>query len=156
MLAMDLQEIQELDSSKIIQAKLNEAIKHHQGDLIVEDNSLEFESIKPLPGPLIKWFLQTLGNEGLYQLAQKTGSQKCTNGIVIGYYNHAAKDIRFFESKISGTIVAPKGNMDFGWGALFKPDGADKTYGEMDKAEKEPYNPRIKALRKLQEYLENK
>ena len=37
MLEMDLPEIQGIDAKKIIEAKLEEATKHHAGEFIVED-----------------------------------------------------------------------------------------------------------------------
>ena len=40
---IDLPEIQELDPQKIITAKLQEAQKHVQGGVIVEDTSLYFQ-----------------------------------------------------------------------------------------------------------------
>ena len=62
---IDLTEIQSVDPKEIIEHKLNEAKKHMKGNLVVEDTSLYFEALNGLPGPLIKWFLKTVGNEGL-------------------------------------------------------------------------------------------
>ena len=36
--------------------------------VICEDTSLGFNSLKGLPGPYIKWFLEKLGHEGLNNL----------------------------------------------------------------------------------------
>ena len=153
MLDLDLPEIQEVDLNKIIRAKLLAATKAHDGDLIVEDVSLEFAAIAPLPGPLIKWFLKTMGNQGLYDFAEKLDSQKAINKVMIGYYKAASQQMHFFESSFPGMIVAPRGNLDFGWGPNFQPEGSQKTYGEMEKSEKEKFSPRFAALKKLQEYL---
>lgn len=68
-LTIDLPEIQEIDSKKIIEAKLHAAREHHAGAYVVEDTSLSFDGMNGLPGPLIKWFLKTIGNDGLYKLA---------------------------------------------------------------------------------------
>ncbi|MBA3733078.1 non-canonical purine NTP pyrophosphatase [Patescibacteria group bacterium] len=70
-LDIDIPEIQDIDANKIIKAKLEEAQKHHAGEFIVEDNSLYLEALNGLPGPLIKWFMKTIGNDGLYKLAIK-------------------------------------------------------------------------------------
>src|SRR3989344_6958047 len=64
-LDIDLPEVQSLDAHEIIKAKLEEAKKHQTGEFIVEDTSLYFEALKGLPGPLIKWFMKTIGNDGL-------------------------------------------------------------------------------------------
>ena len=69
-LDMDLVEIQSTDAHEIIRAKLNEALKYHEGELIVEDTSLYLSCLNGLPGPLIKWFLKSIGNEGIYNLTK--------------------------------------------------------------------------------------
>ena len=59
-LDVDLPEIQDIDAQNIIRFKLLEALRHHAGEFIVEDTSLYFDCLKGLPGPLIKWFLETI------------------------------------------------------------------------------------------------
>lgn len=153
-LAIDLPEIQELDPKKIIEAKLHAAREHHGGAFIVEDTSLTFDGMNGLPGPLIKWFLKTIGNEGLYALTKTfgTGAEAKT---VIGYADETGR-IEYFEGSLHGTIVAPRGDKDFGWGPIFKPDGHDKTYGEMEREEKHALSMRALATRKLKEFLDTK
>ncbi len=112
-LDMDLPEIQEIDAHKIIRAKLAEAQKHHHGEFIVEDTSLYFEAMHGLPGPLIKWFIETVGNEGLYKIAQAFSNFNAEAKTIIGYSN-PDKEITFFEGSIQGTIVVPRGE-GFGW-----------------------------------------
>ena len=70
-LDIDLPEIQSLDAQEIIKAKLEEAQKDQTGEFIVEDNSLYLEGLNGLPGPLIKWFEEALGNEGIALIADK-------------------------------------------------------------------------------------
>jgi inosine/xanthosine triphosphate pyrophosphatase family protein len=54
-LELDLEEIQEFDAHKVIQAKMKEAFKHYKsGDaFIIEDTSLYLDGLNGLPGPLI-------------------------------------------------------------------------------------------------------
>ena len=59
-LNIDLIEIQSIDSQEIIEHKLNEAKKHHSGNFVVEDTSLELVAMKGLPGPLIKFFEKSI------------------------------------------------------------------------------------------------
>jgi hypothetical protein len=42
---IDLAELQEIDPHKIIEAKLIEARKHHDGEFIVEDTSLYMDCL---------------------------------------------------------------------------------------------------------------
>ncbi len=152
-LDIDLMEIQDIDPEVIIKAKLEEAVKHHHGELIVEDTSLYFEGLNGLPGPLIKWFMKTLGNEGLSQLSEKLDNKNAIAKTIIGY----AKDkdnIQFFEGSIKGKIVfPPRGDTKFGWDPIFQPDGYDKTFAEMDPEEKNNISMRKIATQKLKDFL---
>jgi inosine triphosphate pyrophosphatase len=154
-LTIDLPEIQEIDSRKIIEAKLNAAREHHEGAFIVEDTSLTFDGMNGLPGPLIKWFLKTLGNEGLYALAKTFGNCDAEAKTVIGYADENG-NVEYFEGSLHGTINAPRGDKDFGWGPIFMPDGHDKTYGEMERDEKSALSMRAVAARKLKDFLESR
>ena len=153
-LDIDLLEMQEIDAHAVIRAKLEAAYAHHNGEFIVEDLSLHLECLNGLPGPLIKWFLKTIGNEGLVEIASKFGNDKATAKAMIGYAR-SADDIHFFEGVIEGRIVPPRGEGGFGWDSIFLPDGYDKTFGEMTQEEKNAISMRRIAVNKLKGYLEN-
>jgi inosine triphosphate pyrophosphatase len=157
---LDLIEIQELDAKKIIEHKLLEAKrkfiqekKIKDAVFIVEDTSLYLDCMKGLPGPLIKWFLQTIGNEGLYNIAKNSKNYKAEARTLIGFYDSGK--IKYFQGIVKGRIVKPR-KSDFGWDALFKPEGHTKVMGEMTKDEKNSISMRGKAAGKLKEYLEKK
>jgi len=150
---IDLPELQELDPMKIITEKLKEATKNHSGEFFIEDTSLYFECLNGLPGPLIKWFLQSLGNNGLYELVEKYENKKVMAKTVIGYSN-GDKDLHFFQGELAGTIVKPQGTDGFGWDPIFQPDGFDKTLSEFSLEEKNKISMRNAALMNLKEYLD--
>jgi non-canonical purine NTP pyrophosphatase (RdgB/HAM1 family) len=152
-LDIDLPEIQEMDAHKIIKAKLEEAQKHQKGEFIVEDNSLYLEAMNGLPGPFIKWFLKTIGKEGLYKLAETFGNYKAEAKVVIGYSDPSG-NVEFFEGTTKGTIVSPRGEGGFGWDAIFQPEGFAKTFSEMDISEKNEISMRRIATQKLKDFLE--
>jgi inosine triphosphate pyrophosphatase len=152
-LDIDLTEIQEIDAHLIIEAKLAEGLRHKQGDFIVEDTSLYFDALKGLPGPLIKWFLKTLGNEGLARLANQLDSQKAEAKTIIGYAESSDK-IHYFEGAIKGSVVAPRGTTSFGWDSIFQPDGYSKSFAEMSREEKGAISMRRLAFEGLKNYLE--
>lgn len=63
---------------------------------------------------------------------------------------------RFFEGICKGTIIAePKGISGFGYDPVFIPEGAVKTFAEMDLEEKNIYSHRKKAIEKLTHYLKS-
>jgi inosine triphosphate pyrophosphatase len=154
-LDIELPEIQELDPRKIIEAKLQVAFQHTEGEFIVEDTSLYFDGLNGLPGPLIKWFSQALGNDGLANLAQKLENNKAVAKTIIGYAK-SPKEIHFFEGEVLGKIVPVTSESAFGWDPIFMPAGYEKTFAEMTTAEKNEISMRQMAVNKLKEYLDGK
>lgn len=151
-LHIDLPEIQEFDSHKIIKQKLIQALNYKDSEFIVEDTSLYMDCFNGLPGPLIKWFLQKLGNKGLFNIAKKLNKYNAEAKTVIGYVKHNNK-IHFFEGSTKGTIVEPKLKTNFGWDPIFQPRGYNKSFAEMTKQEKNKISMRRKAFQKLKDYL---
>ncbi len=150
---IDLAEIQEIDAEKIIGAKLLEAVKQAKGPLMAEDTSLYLECLNGLPGPLIKWFLVKLGNDGLYKIAEKLGNFNAEARTIIGYSDGARK-IKFFTGSIKGHIIPPQGVTSFGWDPIFQPEGYLKSFAELGSEEKNEISMRRMAVEKLKKYLE--
>ncbi len=151
---LDLLEIQGIDPKPIITHKLEEAKKVLTGNIIVEDTSLCLDGLNGLPGPLIKWFMKTVGNGGLLTMAKATGNTKATAKVLIGFSKENG-EIEFFEGAIDGEIVDPKGESGFGWDAIFQPTGWNKTFGEMTQKEKNQISMRKIAFHHLKESLLN-
>lgn len=151
-LEIDLDEIQETDARAIIEHKMREALKHHPGPFMIEDTSLYIESLNGLPGPLIKWFMQKLGVDGISALVDKYENRKAEAKTLIGYARNPS-EIYFFEGSIKGEIVRPSGETSFGWDPIFKPEGYDKTFQQMTREEKNAISMRRIAAQKLEEFL---
>lgn len=151
-LDIDLPEIQSLDPKEIITAKLIEARKHHTETIAVEDVSLNLEGLGGLPGPMIKWFLRTLGAQGIYELTQKIGNDRATISCHIGL-SQPGQDIVHFSTERSGRIVAPRVTSPFGWNPIFQQDGIEKTYAEMTVDERNTISHRAGAWKQLSNYL---
>lgn len=149
----ELPEIQEIDARKIIAAKLDTAREMREGEFIVEDTSLYFDCLCGLPGPLIKWFLRALGNEGVWRIAETMGNTKAEVRTLVGYAD-AGGGKHFFEGVIKGNVSVPRGDGGFGWDPIFRPEGYEKTFGEMTREEKNEMSMRRIALEKLKEFLE--
>lgn len=146
-LRMDLPEIQSLDPKEIIRAKVNEARRNHSDDLLVEDTSLYMSCLNGLPGPLIKWFLMALGDNGIYKLAMRHHDAEAVAKTVIGYAH--GTQVEFFEGEIRGKITAPRGSDKFGWDTIFVPTGHNETFAELGSNVKNTISHRHKALVKL-------
>ncbi len=154
-LDIDLPEIQEIDAGKIIEAKLREALKHKRGEFIIEDTSLYLDCLNGLPGPLIKWFLATIGNDGLFTLADRLGNYGAEAKTIIGYA-HGESGIDFFAGSVRGRVVAPRGETNFGWDPVFLPAEHEKTFAQIEEKEKNKISMRRLALEKLKNFLSEK
>jgi non-canonical purine NTP pyrophosphatase (RdgB/HAM1 family) len=154
-LDIDLPEIQDIDAKEIIKAKLLEASNHKQAEFIVEDTSLYFDCLNGLPGPLIKWFMKTIGNDGLFNIVEKLGNVNAEAKTIIGYAK-SPDEIYYFEGSIRGKIVSPKGKSGFGWDPIFQPDGYSKSFAEMTQEEKNEISMRKITLYKLKGFIEAK
>ncbi len=151
-LNIDLPEIQDIDAKKVIKEKLLEALRYKQAEFIVEDTSLYFNCLNGLPGPLIKWFMKTMGNDGLFNMVEKMGNNIAETKTIIGYAK-SLKEIYYFESSIQGTIVSPVGKSGFGWDPIFKPNGYSKSFAELTQEEKNEISMRRVAVNKLNEFM---
>ncbi|GJC88211.1 inosine triphosphate pyrophosphatase [Colletotrichum liriopes] len=124
---------------------------HIQGPVLVEDTCLCFKALDDLPGPYIKWFMQSIGHQGLNNLLiayeDKSADAVCT----FAYSPGPGHEPVLFQGRTQGKIVPPRGPADFGWDAIFEYDG--QTYAEMEKATKNKISHRGLALRKLQDWF---
>lgn len=154
-LDIDLPEIQSLDAKEIISYKLKQARKVHEGEFIVEDTALYIEGLNGLPGPLVKWFLKSIGTEGIYKIAEAFDSTKAEASAIIGYMSEDG-NISFFEGKVAGRIVLPTSKAGFGWDPIFRPEGYDVSFVEMGENEKNQISHRGKAMKNLKEFLDKK
>lgn len=150
-------EIQSLDINEIIKSKLNESkkvINDPNCFIIVEDTGLYLNALNGFPGPLIKFLLKSVGNEGIFHICEKLNNYKAEAITSFGLYDSNTNDISFFSANIDGLITSPKGNFGFGWDQIFIPNGSDKTFAEMEAIEeKNIFSMRFKALKKLLERL---
>ena len=151
-LDIDLLEIQSLDPKEIIKYKLEQAYQHTSGEFIVEDTSLHLDAFSGLPGPFIKWFLETMGTKGLSRIAIESKKTAAVARAIIGY-SRAENDIHFFEGMVKGTIVKPRGKAEFGWDPIFVPYGREQTFAEMSQSAKNEISHRSAAFRKLKEWF---
>lgn len=148
---LDLDEIQSLDLEEIVKDKANRAFEKIGEPVLVEDVSFVFHGMGKLPGPLIKWFLKELGNEGLCRLVDGK-NRGCVATVCYGF--HDGKEVKLFSGSMSGSVSeSPRGSNSFGWASVFIPEDFDKTYAELTNEEQAPIAMRNKALKELHEYL---
>ncbi len=151
---IDLDEIQSLDLHEIVEHKVRQAYDRIKKPVLVEDVALTFTAMGRLPGPLVKWFLEELGTDGLCKLADGLEHRRAEAKIEYAVYD--GERLETFASVVKGQIAdKPRGSNGFGWNAVFIPDGAGKTYAEMTDDEVKPYSMRARAVADLRDYLQN-
>ena len=151
-LPIDLKEIQTTDLHELLKFKLNQAYEEVHAPVIVEDTSLYFDAWNELPGPLIKWFLAGMGLEGVVE-ALSPFEDKSAEAVCLLAFTDNGNTMHFFEGRLKGLIVEPRGSRNFGWDAIFQATGHQQTFGEMSQEEKNRISPRGKAATEFNHFL---
>jgi len=150
---LDFEEIQSLDLEKIVTRKAKDTYEILKSPVLVEDASLKFNVLGNLPGPLIKWFYEELGNKGLCRLLNHYKKDRSAVAE-IAFCLYDGKESKIFRSKVEGRISAhPRGDGGFGWDPVFIPEGHDKTWAEMSGEDQGSSGVRKFSIDELSEYL---
>ncbi|KAK6457056.1 inosine triphosphate pyrophosphatase [Scheffersomyces xylosifermentans] len=123
------------------------------GPVLVEDTCLGFNAFNNLPGPYIKWFVQSVGLQGLVDMLYKFEDKSANAICTFGYCEGPGKEVKLFQGITKGNIVESRGPTNFGWDSVFEPEGFQQTYAELDKKVKNSISHRFKALDKLRDFL---
>lgn len=150
---IDLPELQG-DVLQIARQKCIEAAEQVGSAVLVEDTSLCYTALGGMPGPYIKWFVDTIGNDGLYSLlaGHKDHSAYCQ--CILGFSTGPGAEPLLFVGRTAGTIVSPEMGGGFGWDAIFVPEGHKLRFSAMELGEKNRISHRARALRRFIEYLQ--
>lgn len=154
---IDLKEIQG-SSDDICIEKCKEAARMLKEPVIVEDVSLHLDALNGMPGPYIKHFLKTLGQNGIYDLVLKYHKFSAFAICTYAYFNPFTQfEPVLFSGTIEGNICEPRTqNNDLkNWDPIFIPIGYDKTFAEMSLDIKNSISHRSIAIKKLKNYLNN-
>jgi inosine triphosphate pyrophosphatase len=124
--------------------------------VLVEDTSLCFNALEGLPGPYIKWFLDKIGLDGLNKLLLGYEDKSAYAQTIFAYTEGKDKPIYIYNGYINGKIVPARGNLGFGWDAVFQPNcnnEYEQTFGEMDESKKNSISHRYLALQKFKKHF---
>lgn len=150
---INLPEIQSINVNVVVKHKTLLAYEQVRKPVITEDTGLTFDTWNGLPGALINWFLNSIGNEGLCKMLKGYDNRAAKGEVIIGYYD--GKEYQEFRGSIKGTIAPePKGEYGFGWDAIFIPAGSSQTFAEMSSLEKNKISMRRIALNKLKKKVD--
>ncbi|CEP63155.1 nucleoside triphosphate pyrophosphohydrolase HAM1 LALA0_S07e03642g [Lachancea lanzarotensis] len=151
----DLDELQDSSLENIARHKVSQAQeKLAKGTAVfVEDTALCFDSYNGLPGAYVKWFLKSVGPEGLVRMLAGFDNKKAEAVTTVAFADSNGQ-IHVFQGKTQGKVVDPRGSREFGWDCIFEPEeGAGKTYAEMEKKDKNQISQRSRAFALLSKHL---
>lgn len=130
---VELDEIQSTNLDEIVTHKVRQAYELIGKPVLVEDVSLGFTALGGLPGPFIKFFVDTPnGLEKLCRMLEGFDDRAARAECVFGYYD--GTHLELIRGGLDGTIAqAPRGENGFGWDKIFEPAGYDgKTRAELN------------------------
>ena len=153
--APDIIEIQALDVAEVAAHKAlgaYAALGAPPHPVLVEDSGLMIGAWNGLPGAFTKWFISSVGNEGILRmLCTQDRSARAVCAVAVA---HADGRVRVFRGEVAGTLAPePRGAGGFGWDPIFIPEGGELTYAEMGDAKNEDSH-RAQALRAARGWLE--
>lgn len=152
--SLDLPELQGTPDD-IAREKARLAFEQLKVPLFVEDTSLHITALGGLPGPYVKHFLQTIGNEGIVRMLSSFKDKSAVSRTTIAYCLGDGA-VSVVKGGVKGSIVEPRGTSNFGafgFDPIFQPEGKSRTYAEMPSEEKNALSQRRKALEALHDAL---
>lgn len=152
--AIDIEELQELDSELVVRHKAIEAFAIIKKPVLIEDVSLVYNALGRLPGTFVKWFIGEMTLESGCRLLDGFADKTAVAQVTYAYYDGSKMHI--FEGRVNGVIADhPKGTNGHGWDPIFKPEGSKKTYAEMEGEEIKKFSVRQKAVIELKVFLDS-
>jgi XTP/dITP diphosphohydrolase len=141
-----LVEIQALDVSDVAQSKARQAFDLLGTPVLVDDSAIIIDAWRGLPGALTSWFMDTVGNEGILQMAATLANRRARVVTAIGYADERGPQV--FLGEVLGELSTEvRGENGFGYDPIFVPDGlGGRTFAELDQAEKNSVSMRRIAL----------
>ena len=150
---IDLDEIQSLSLEEIVEHKVRQAYDIVNGPVLVEDTGFFIDQLNGLPGPLIKFFLDKLGNNAPVKLIRDSKNRGATAKVCVGFYD--GKNLIIVVGEMVGKISDNESFEDgFGFDVCFIPDGYSKTLTELDINVKNKISARKNAIEKFKEEYE--
>ena len=116
--------------------------------MLVEDSGLFIEALGGFPGVYSAYVLRTLGPSRLLRLLGVR--ERRAHFVTVFGYAPSRGRVQLFRGEVHGRLAdRPRGRHGFGFDPIFVPDGLDRTFAEMELAEKDRRSHRGRALEAL-------
>lgn len=151
---LDIDEVQG-EPEHIIRKKADAAFEILRKPLIVEDTSVGLGALSGFPGPYIKELVTKNPVSAVPRMLSGFSDKSAVGTAWVAYIEEKGNPV-VFSGEVRGRIVEPRGESGFAWDLVFQPEGHSKTFAEMSTEEKNRISHRMKAFRKLGEFLDEK
>ncbi|HEX6462562.1 MAG TPA: RdgB/HAM1 family non-canonical purine NTP pyrophosphatase [Candidatus Saccharimonadales bacterium] len=149
---VELPEVQATAVAKVAKAKAEAAYQALQKPVLVDDTGLYINAWGELPGALIAWFLDNIGNEGILKMLEGWGDRSARVMTALGYCDENGSQV--FIGELAGSIAkVARGKNGFGYDSIFIPEGQPKTFAEMTSQEKNAISMRAQAAHYFREAI---
>ena len=98
----ELTEVQSLDVAAVAARKAADAYAQLREPVLVDDTGLTVHEWNGLPGALVAWFIDTVGPQGIREMATELTDRRTTVTTALGYAN--ATGVRVFQGTVDGTL----------------------------------------------------
>jgi XTP/dITP diphosphohydrolase len=136
--------------------------KHITGFVVADDSGLEVDALGGAPGIYSARYAGPAASdnekiEKLLEELRRVGAPKDTRNARFRCVLALAREgevLGAFEGLVEGQIAdQPRGSHGFGYDPIFVPKGFQRTFGELESAEKNQLSHRARALEKLRVFL---
>jgi XTP/dITP diphosphohydrolase len=122
--------------------------------VMIEDSGLFVDRLKGFPGVYSAFVHRTIGGfEAVLSLMEGDWDRRAHFETCIGFSVKGGMP-RTFTGRCDGTLSKEaQGEHGFGYDPIFIPEGENRTFAEMETAEKNIFSHRSKAVKELKKYL---
>lgn len=143
-----LPEIQSTDVAIVAKTKAEAAYRAIRKPVLVDDTGLYIHAWGELPGALIAWFLDNVGNEGILRMLEGWEDRSARVATALGYCDSSGSQV--YTGELKGSIAeSVQGENGFGYDPIFVPENYSKTFAAMSHAEKDAISMRAQAIQHL-------
>ena len=147
-----LREVVEYGMEWILANDRREWMEKSEHGFIIDDSGLFIEALKGFPGVYSKFVFLTIGNPGILRLLEGGNNRRAEFRTALMF--HYRGENHYFEGISKGKIsLEARGTGGFGYDPIFIPDGAEKTFGEMNTDEKNSFSHRGEAMERFVSFL---
>ncbi|MBD3164777.1 RdgB/HAM1 family non-canonical purine NTP pyrophosphatase [Candidatus Woesearchaeota archaeon] len=137
---------------EIVLEAVKKLAEKYKKPMVAEDSGLFIKALNGFPGTCSAYIHKRIGLKGILKLMEGIAERECEYRSAVGYCEPGKDAVSFLGIEKGKIADSERGKHGFGHDPIFIPAGNDKTYGEMENAEK--YKKfRKDAVLKLMHYL---